>query len=584
VIALRGNDKQTIELTDLLHPNDPSQRSELMTVAIDPQLALAVLRSIPSLVQYPYECVEQTLNRYVPLAIVDKIYEKHPELAQAIAKAPHRETQYEPWLQNDPRRMLQLTETPWLSQSEGGRSDAALQSLLDPKLVSQLREDALAKLGRAQLGSGAFPWFPGGRDNFYMTLYVLEQLAQLQDFGVEVPRDMVQRALNYVKREMPEYEKKEESNVAFLAYGAYVVTAFDAQRFPAAASLRDDVQKWMRYVLDNRTLLTPYGRAWCARVEARLGDRKLALELLDSALDGAKRDPVVGVYWTPERYSWLWYSDSVEKHAFFLRTLAALKPDDDKIPGMLQWLLFNRKGNQWHSTKASAAAVYAILDLMQKMGSLTQPEVFTVDWDKHQDIVTVKPTEDRKEPLMWVKRGRDVTPQAGKVDIAKKGPGIAFASATWVFSSTKLQDARASNLVALERKYFKKVHQADGDHLVPLASGDRVHVGDEIEVRLYVKTKSQFEYVHIKEPRGAGFEETTLTSGYRWDKLASYQEPRDSLFNFFVDWMPHGEFELRHSLRPTTPGRYRIGSAVLQSMYSPDVTAYSSGLELEVVK
>jgi uncharacterized protein YfaS (alpha-2-macroglobulin family) len=185
---------------------------------------------------------------------------------------------------------------------------------------------------------------------------------------------------------------------------------------------------------------------------------------------------------------------------------------------------------------------------------------------------------------MWTKRGRDITPASGKVDIGKQGPGIAFASATWIFSSTKMQEAHASNLVALERKYFRKVHKDDGDHLLPLGSGDKVHVGEEIEVRLYVKTKSQFEYVHVKEPRGAGFEETTLTSGYRWDKLPSYQEPRDSLFNFFVDWLPHGEFELRHSLRPTTPGHYRIGSAVLQSMYSPDITAYSSGLELEVVK
>jgi len=51
-------------------------------------------------------------------------------------------------------------------------------------------------------------------------------------------------------------------------------------------------------------------------------------------------------------------------------------------------------------------------------------------------------------------------------------------------------------------------------------------------------------------------------SGWKWDKLSSYQEPRDSLYNFFfVDWMPHGEFELRHSLRPTTPGHYphRLG-------------------------
>jgi uncharacterized protein YfaS (alpha-2-macroglobulin family)/tetratricopeptide (TPR) repeat protein len=584
VVALEGNDKKLIEFAELLKNTDPSLRSESMSVSIDPQLALSVLRSIPYLVEYPYECTEQTLNRYVPMAIVNEIYKKHPEIGKAIAAAPHRETQYEPWNRDDPRRMLMLTETPWMQQSEGGSKDWRLRDLLTPKVVTAQQEDALAKLARTQNGSGAFPWFPGGRDDFYMTLYVLEQLAMLQDFGIQPPRDVVAHALGYVGRELGQRVKKDEANVAYLAYGSYVLTSWDPKKYPEAERLRGEVAGWMKYVLANRQLLTPYGRAWCARVMWRLGDKKLALELLESALDGAKTDPVTGVYWTPERYSWMWYSDSVEKHAFFIRTLNELKPNDARVAGMLQWLLFNRKGNQWHSTKASAAAVYSILDLMQKMGSLSRPEKFHVAWDKQEEFVTVKPTEDRTAPLMWTVKGGDVTPARGKVRLGKEGPGIAFASATWIYTSTKLQEAHASTLISIERKYFRRVHQADGYHLQPLASNDKVKVGEEIEVRLYIKTKSQFEYVHVKEPRGAGFEETTLVSGWKWDKLSSYQEPRDSLYNFFVDWIPHGEFELRHSLRPTTPGHYRIGSAVLQSMYSPDVTAFSSGMELEVTR
>jgi alpha-2-macroglobulin len=207
-----------------------------------------------------------------------------------------------------------------------------------------------------------------------------------------------------------------------------------------------------------------------------------------------------------------------------------------------------------------------------------------VEWAKQEEFVLVGPGEDRRGPLVWTAKGSKVTPAHGEVKLGKQGPGIAFASATWIYSSTKLQDAHPSDLVSIDRKYFLEVHQADGDHLVPLTVGDKVHVGDEIEVRLAVKAKSQFEYVHVKEPRGAGFEETALTSGWLWDRLAMYQEPHDSLSNFFISWLPQGEYELHHTLRPTTPGRYRIGSAVLQSMYSPDITAYSSGMELEVIK
>jgi uncharacterized protein YfaS (alpha-2-macroglobulin family) len=587
IVALRGTDKQTIRFPELTDAKDPSLRSESLTVSIDPELALSVLRAIPSLVEYPYECVEQTLNRYVPLAIVNRIYEKHPEIAKAIAAAPHRETVQEPWKADDPRRLITMMETPWLLDSQGGGRDSKLRDLLNPTAVKTMGTAALEKLARMQSGSGGFPWFPGGRENLYMTLYALEQLGMLQEFGITPPREIVTRALAYVASELAQKTKVkavEESTVAYLAYGSYVLTSFDAKSYPEAAKLRPDVQAWMKRVLANKQILTPFGRAWSARVMARLGDKPTALALLESALDGAKRDPLIGVYWTPERYSWMWYSDSVEKHAFFLRTLAELKPDDERVPGMLQWLLFNRKGNQWHSTKASAAAVYSILELMQKEGSLSQPQKFHVVWDKQEELVTVKPTEDRQGPLSWTVRGRDVTPARGQVELGKEGPGIAFASATWIFSSTKLQEAHGSSLIDLTRTYFRRVHQADGDHLVPLKSGDQVRVGDDLEVRLTVKSKSQLEYVQVKEPRGAGFEEMTLTSGYRWDRLPAYEEPRDTLFNFFVDWLPAGEFELRHSIRPTTPGRYRIGSAVLQSMYSPDVSAYSAGMELEVVK
>ena len=580
--ALKGEDAKDLVFEDLAHSNDPSLRSESLVVSVEPQLALSILRSIPSLIEYPYECVEQTVDRYVPLAIISEIYKKHPELAHAIAVQPHRKTQHEPWLADDTRRMTSLVETPWLAQSQGGSDDDRLIDLLDPALVTRLRSSTEDKLARMQNGDGSFAWFPGGHGDFYMTLFVLDGMANLTEFGIEPPNSITRRAINYVVSELPRHMTKEESELSLLAYGAHVLTAFDPQKFPEAQRARKEVASWMKFVLANRQILTPLGRAYAARTMERLGNHPLAMELLESALDGSRTDPLIGTYWTPERYSWRWYSDSVEKHAYFMRVLAALSPKDPRIAGMAQWLLWNRKGNAWHSTKASAAAVYALLDVMQKQGALEKPERFHVKWGKYDENVVVRPDDARKEPLFWKAAGNEVTPALAKVHVEKTGPGIAFASATWMYSSTKLQSAHGSDAANVERKYFMRVHKSDGDHLEPLASGARVHVGDEIEVRLYVKTRSQFEYVQIKEPHGAGFEESALRSGWRWGQLSYYLEPRDSLLNFFVGWMPHGEFELRHVLRPTTPGRYRIGSAVLQSMYSPDITAYSSGMELEV--
>jgi len=60
-------------------------------------------------------------------------------------------------------------------------------------------------------------------------------------------------------------------------------------------------------------------------------------------------------------------------------------------------------------------------------------------------------------------------------------------------------------MLELDRKFYKRVKEGEEYHLKPLSSGDEVSVGDQIEVQLKVNTKSQFEYMHLKDPKAAGF-------------------------------------------------------------------------------
>src|SRR5262249_14146133 len=156
----------------------------------------------------------QTIDRYVPLAIISEIYKKHPDLARATALAPHRKTQHEPWLGDDSRRMTALVETPWLVQAQGGSDDGRLGDLLDPQLVSRLRTKPEEKLARMQNGDGSFAWFPGGRGDFYMTLLVLDGLANLTEFGIDPPRDLTRNAIAFAVRELPRHMTKDEAELA----------------------------------------------------------------------------------------------------------------------------------------------------------------------------------------------------------------------------------------------------------------------------------------------------------------------------------------------------------------------------------
>ena len=117
--------------------------------------------------------------------------------------------------------------------------------------------------------------------------------------------------------------------------------------------------------------------------------------------------------------------------------------------------------------------------------------------------------------------------------------------------------------------------------LEPLAEGAALEPGDQLEVQLSLRTKHAAEYVHLRDPRGAGFEPESTAS--RWDLgIGWYEEIRDSGTNFFFDWLPAGEYTFKYRLRANLAGDFRVGPATIQSMYAPEFAAYSSGARLEI--
>jgi uncharacterized protein YfaS (alpha-2-macroglobulin family) len=75
----------------------------------------------------------------------------------------------------------------------------------------------------------------------------------------------------------------------------------------------------------------------------------------------------------------------------------------------------------------------------------------------------------------------------------------------------------------------------------------------------------------------------TLRSGYRWDLgLGRYEEIRDSGTNFFMEWLPEGEYTLTHRIRCAMAGTFKTAPATLQSMYAPEFAAYSAGALLTI--
>jgi uncharacterized protein YfaS (alpha-2-macroglobulin family) len=116
-----------------------------------------------------------------------------------------------------------------------------------------------------------------------------------------------------------------------------------------------------------------------------------------------------------------------------------------------------------------------------------------------------------------------------------------------------------------------------------LAEGATVKVGDQLEVQLVLSSKHNAEYVHLRAPRGAGFEPMETESGYRWQGgTGFYQEIQDSGMNYFFDSLRTGQYTFKYRLRATTSGQFRVAPAQVQSVYAPEFNAYSSGTILSI--
>ena len=587
-VALRDRERREMTFPDLARNDDPTRVNEQMVVTVDAQLFYSTLRALPYLIDYPYECTEQILNRFVSTGIVSSLFSEYPAVAKMAAEMARRETPLETWDSADPNRKMALEETPWLAAARGGESGGvALSRVLDPRVAKAEREASLLKLRKAQTESGGFPWWPGGPPSPYMTLYILHGFANALEFGAEVPRDMVQKAWAYAGRDI-----RHDLELCMMGPGLCPLATFlnyTLSSYPDESWYKpafDDAYR--RFLLDYSRRLwklhSPYLKGQLALTLERMGRGEEARLVWASVMDSAKTDRDLGTYWAPEDRSWLWYNDTIETQAFALRVLMELNPKDARRQGIVQWLFLNKKLNHWKSTRATAEVLSSLARYLKKEGILGAREDATVTVGNLKTELVFEPDRFTGMRNQVVVPGEKLDPKtASTVAVEKQSPGIAFASATWHFSTEKLPEEDRGDFFAVSRAYFRRESGPGGFVLKPLSEGAALSPGDEVEVQISLSSKHEAEYVHLRDPRAAGLEPESAVSRFHRDLgIGWYEEVRDSGTNFFFERLPAGQYTFRYRLRVSMAGAFRIGPATVQSMYAPEFVAYSAGATLRV--
>jgi len=243
------------------------------------------------------------------------------------------------------------------------------------------------------------------------------------------------------------------------------------------------------------------------------------------------------------------------------------------------WLIKQKQLHEWHSTKATADAIHALLmgggDLlgsdelldMALGGTLVKPEA-------------VEPGSGLYEARF---AGPSIKPEMGHIRLTKTDPGIAWASISWQYLDdlAKVTEHETSAL-KLEKKMYVRKNTDTGPKLEALSGP--VKVGDELVTRLILRNGRAMEFVHLKDLRGSGTEPVNGLSGYHWqDGLGYYEVTRDSASHFFIDSLPAGTHVFETSVRVQHAGIYQTGVAEISCMYAPGFSAHSASVQLQVV-
>jgi uncharacterized protein YfaS (alpha-2-macroglobulin family) len=175
------------------------------------------IQSLPYLMEYPYECAEQTFERFYANALASKIVNSSPRIAQVFSA--WRTTDTAALLSNlekNPElKSVLLEETPWVLQGKTETQQKKNVALLfDLNRMSGELEAAIDRLTEIQAADGGFPWFKGGTEDQYVTQYILTGIAHLQRLKA-IPADlkekintMVMAAIGYVDRQiLAEYQR-----------------------------------------------------------------------------------------------------------------------------------------------------------------------------------------------------------------------------------------------------------------------------------------------------------------------------------------------------------------------------------------
>ncbi len=633
---MNGSGQKHFSFEKLVEATSSPSMSQLgLTVEYTTNPIWNVVKALPYLIEYPYECSEQTFNRYYANALAAHIMDEAPRVKTVFKKWQEEAGQAalkSPLENNQELKSALLEETPWVldAQSETKQQENIALLFETSKMQEGLKKD-LQKLDDMMLPEGGWPWFKGGpRPNRYITQYIMTGLGRLRaisknsaDDGSRflpekgkflqgtIPQEMIDKALPYLDREMEhdyrellrrhaDMKAQQIGNVE--AQYLYLRSFFND--IPQSEISAEAINFFKKQAKQYWPQFNPYIKGMIAVAMYRNGEKTTSQDILQSLRETSIHKEETGMYWKQPSRSWWWYDAPIETQSLLIECFSEIAHDQTSIDMMKRWLLKQKQTQNWGTTTATADACYALL--LAPSGKLIPLN------NDRQVSITLGDTSIHSSALLqeagsgyfkFKIPGVDIRPEMGNISLnitpttSSSGNQIPDGQPSWgaiywqYFEALDKIIPSATPLV-LKKELFLEKNTDRGPVLVPISSdsistekgiAEPLKIGDKVRVRIEISVDRDIEYVHLKVGRAACFEPLNVLSGYRWQGgLGYYESTRDASDNFFFDYLPRGKYVFEYPMFVTNAGQFSSGIATIQCMYAPEFAAHSGGHRLKV--
>nr|MBC7244834.1 Ig-like domain-containing protein [Chloroflexota bacterium] len=513
---------------------DPSQGE--LTVQLDPSLAAGMRDGLKYLETYPYDCIEQTVSRFLPNVITY-------------------------------RALKSL-----------GITNAELEAKL-PQYVSL----GLQRIYALQHYDGGWGWWLSDDSNPFISAYVLLGMNEAARAGFAVDSNVMARAAKYLQGTLDSLQTEREYSANTRSFILYVLAEYGQGDLGRTVAL-----------FDKRGSLDNYGKAYLLMALRLLQpEEQSRVKTLLSELTNAAIVSATGAHWEEEQTDRWTMNTDTRTTAIVLQALLRADPANALIPNTVRWLMAARKQGHWETTQETAWAIMALTDFMVATGELQadydyrvtvnakrlgQGTVTTQDVGETRKLVVSIQELLREESNRIVLERTTLAPQTGK--------GQLYYS-LYLRYFLPVEDVKALNRGVIVSRQYTLLDQPGK----PITAAK---VGDVIRVKLTIIAPNALHFLVVEDPLPAGCEALdtslkTTSAAYQMPILEGEEgwppywwyftesELRDEKVALFATYLNKGTYEYTYLIRASVPGRFLTMPTYAYEMYFPEVFGRSDG-------